>query len=253
MTGLLDTHVHLDAFDSPPDVVAQAGKCGVREFVVPGVAPQGWAAILAVAETLPGVWAAPGIHPLAADQWTPEVEQRLRAAARHSRVVAIGEVGLDSRVEIPRHIQEETLRRMIRLAREFNLPLLLHVRQAMGRLLSILHEEEARQTGGIFHAFSGSLETAYQVIELGFALGIGGVVTFPEARRLPEVVRQVPAEFLVLESDAPDLAPHPHRGKRNIPALLPLIARAVAGLRNWSLEETAEITTRNAKKILNLA
>jgi TatD DNase family protein len=105
----------------------------------------------------------------------------------------------------------------------------------------------------MFHAFSGSLETALDGIRLGFAIGIGGTVTYPNARRLPEVVKMVPAEWLVIETDAPDLAPHPHRGETNRPAWLPLVARRVAELRGWSEAEMARITTENARRILKIA
>jgi len=252
MTGLVDTHVHLDYFSSPAEAALQAGKNGVKHLIIPGVSSESWPAILTAAETIPGVWAAPGVHPQTAGPWTPQLEKQLRDAARHPKVVAIGEVGLDTQVTASADDQENNLRQMIGLACEFHLPLLLHVRRATGRTLTILREEGAQQVGGIFHAFSGSLQTAHQLIDLGFALGVGGIVTFPEARRLPEVVKQVPADCLVLETDAPDMTPHPHRGTRNHPALLPLIARQVARLRNWSFEETAEITTRNAMRILTL-
>jgi len=144
------------------------------------------------------------------------------------------------------------LRQMIGLARETGKPLLLHSRRATGRLLNLLRRERADEVGGIAHAFSGSLETARQLIELGFALGIGGVVTFPDARRLAEVVCHVPAEWLVLETDAPDLPPHPHRGAENRPEWLTLIAARVALLRGWTADETARITTANARRILRL-
>jgi TatD DNase family protein len=132
-------------------------------------------------------------------------------------------------------VQEQAFRAQLRLAIAAGRPVLIHCRQAAGRLLQILREEGAERVGGIFHAFSGSLETARQGIRLGFAIGVGGTLTYPNARRLPEVVREVPAEWLVLETDAPDLAPHPHRGEVNRPAWLPLIARQVAELRRWSV------------------
>lgn len=252
MNQLIDTHVHLDRLDRPLEAAAEARLCQVASFVIPGIRPEGWPDLLRLAEQIPGAWAAPGIHPLAARTWTPDLERQLLEAAQHPKAVAIGEVGLDRQAEPSQALQEETFRHMIRLARELDLPLLLHVRRAVGRLLAILQEEQAAQVGGIFHAFSGSLEVAQQAIDLGFALGVGGVVTFPTARRLPEVVRQVPAEWLVLETDAPDQTPHPCRGEPNRPALLPLIAREVARLRNWSLEETARISSDNATRVLRL-
>lgn len=250
MHPLIDTHVHLDRLEQPLQAVTEARDQQVEGFIVPGVHAADWPGLLSLAETIPGVWAAPGLHPLAAGAWHPSLEARLRAALQHPKVVAIGEVGLDSRVDSPDHQQEAVFRSMIRLARDFDLPLLLHVRGAVGRLLEILREEKAEQVGGIFHAFSAGLEVARQANELGFALGIGGIVTYPGARRLPEAVRQMPAEWLVLESDAPDMTPHPFRGEANRPALLPLIAGEVARLRGWSLAETAKITTANAERIL---
>jgi TatD DNase family protein len=119
-------------------------------------------------------------------------------------------------------------------------------------LLEVLRSERAAQVGGIAHAFSGSLETARHFIDLGFALGIGGVATFPAARRLHEVVRSVPAEWLVLETDAPDLPPHPHRGEANRPEWLALVAARVAALRGWTADETARITSANARRVLQL-
>ena len=253
MHPLIDTHVHLDRLEKPLHAVTEARQQRVEDFIIPGIYPEGWPMLLSLAESIPGVWAAPGIHPMAAKVWHPALEARLRAALQHPKVVAIGEVGLDSQADSPAHQQEATFRSMIRLARDVDLPLLLHVRGAVGRLLEILREEQAQQVGGIFHAFSASLEVARQANDLGFALGIGGIVTYPGARRLPEAVRQMPAEWLVLESDAPDMAPHPFRGEANRPALLPLIAGEVARLRGWSLDETAKITTSNAGRVLRFA
>ena len=151
-----------------------------------------------------------------------------------------------------RMVQEEVFRQMIRLACDTGKPLLLHNRETTGRLLEILREEQADRVGGILHAFSGSLETASALIRLGFALGIGGIITYPEARRLPGIIDQLPAEWLVLETDAPDMPPHPRREQANRPENLLLVAEKLAALRGWSLSETAEITTNNARRVLHL-
>ena len=252
MTALIDTHVHLDFFEDPAAIAAEAAESDVRELIVPGVAAGDWQQLLAVADSIPGVWAAPGLHPRQATPWTADMDTAFRKALDHPRVVAIGEVGLDKQAAAGLAVQEDLLRRMIGMARDHELPLLLHVRRATGRVLRLLQQEKADQVGGIWHAFSGSIETAQRLFDLNFAIGVGGIVTFPEAKRLPEVVGQAPAERLVLETDAPDMAPHPHRKKQNQPAYLPLIARKVAQLRNWSLEETAEVTSGNARKIFRL-
>jgi TatD DNase family protein len=254
---LFDTHVHLDASSLAEELeeeVRRARRAGVGHFVVPGVDRAGWQRVLGVAQTVDGAWAAPGLHPLAAEEWCPECERELQRLLIEPKVVAIGEIGLDTLLPSPSlNVQEQAFRAQLRLAIEAGRPVLIHCRQATGRLLDILREEGAEQVGGVFHAYSGSLETALQGIRLGFAIGVGGTVTYPNARRLPEIVQKVPKEWLVLETDAPDLAPHPHRSEVNRPAWLSLVARRVDELRGWSEAETARITTENAKRILKIA
>lgn len=249
---LVDTHIHLDFLPLEPATLAAARARGVGNWVVPGVAPEHWPRLMATVNAFPGAWAAPGVHPQAADQWRPELAAGLRQLAAGPRTVAIGEVGLDGQVGPELTVQEDVFRQMIGLAREVKRPLLLHMRRATGRVLELLRTEQAHEVGGIAHAFSGSLDTARQLIDLGFALGIGGVVTFPAARRLQAVVRSVPADWLVLETDAPDLPPHPHRGEENRPEWLTLIAERVAQLRGWELAETSRITGSNARRVLRL-
>lgn len=247
---LIDTHLHLDFLAEPTQALAAARAAGVGAWLVPGVAPDRWSQLLAVVAATAGAWAAPGIHPQCAGEWRPELAVTLRDLAGRPQVVAIGEVGLDSHSAAEPACQEEVFRQMIRVARETGRPLLLHMRGATARTLKILREERAVEVGGIAHAFSGSLETARQLIALGFAIGVGGVVTFPEARRLVETVRRLPEEWLVLETDAPDLSPHPHRGRDNRPEWLTLIAARVGELRGWTAAETARITSANACRVL---
>lgn len=252
MTSYIDTHIHLDLLHRPGPQLAEARDCGVGAWVVPGTSCERWAALMATVERHTGVYAAPGIHPQESARYQKSQLKELRRLLEHPKVVAIGEVGLDRQVESPWQTQEEVFIQMIRLAREMDKPLLIHARRRTDRILELLQKEEAGRVGGIFHAFSGSLEIAGKVIDMGFVLGIGGVVTFPTARKLPQVVREVPAEALVLETDAPDMTPEPYRGQLNRPAYLGLVAERVAALRGWSLAETAHITTRNARRILAL-
>lgn len=249
---LVDTHIHLDYLADLPRALDAARSQGIGAWVVPGVAPADWPRLMAAAAAVPGVWAAPGVHPQAAADWRPEQAEELLRLAADERTVAIGEVGLDGQTGPDRTTQEQVFRRMIGIARETKRPLLLHLRRATGRMLELLRSERAVEVGGIAHAYSGSQETARQLIAMGFALGIGGVVTYPEAHRLTEVVKAVPAEWLVLETDAPDLPPHPHRGADNRPEWLALVAARVAQLRGWTTEETARITTNNARRVLRL-
>jgi TatD DNase family protein len=254
--ALFDTHVHLDLLPGGCDLAAEvalAERQGVRRFLIPGVSSEGWSHLAAIAARVTGGLMAPGLHPQAAQLWNDATAERLRALLAEENAVAIGEIGLDGQLDFPPPaVQEEAFRGQLRLARDTGLPVVLHCRKATGRLLEILREEGAGERGGIWHGFSGSLETAWAAIELGFALAFGGPLTWPGARRAPEVLKELPAEWIVLESDAPDLPPHPHRGEPNRPAYLGLVAERVAALRGWSLEETARITTTNACRVLGL-
>jgi len=249
-----DTHAHLDLLPPRDDLLAEvafARRVGVEEFLVPGIAPAGWPELLETVRRVPGALAAPGVHPLAAREWRPEIAERL--SGMRARMVALGEIGLDGTLAAPSpDEQERAFRAQLRLALELKLPVLIHCRKAMGRVLEILRAEGAGRVGGIIHAFSGSRESAAEAIRLNFAIGIGGAITYPEARRGPEVARSVPREWLVLESDAPDLAPAPHRGEVNRPAYLPLIAARLAAIRGWSVAETSRVTTANARRVLRL-
>lgn len=255
-TGLFDTHVHLDCAPLSSNLeqeVSHARREGVKNFLVPGVRRPGWPALLALVEALPEAFAAPGVHPLAAAQWDDGAAAELAACLRHPRVAAVGEIGLDGLLAAPDLlIQERAFRDQLRLAIDAELPVLIHCRKSIGRLLQVLREEHAQQIGGILHSFSGSPASALAAVELGFAIGFGGPLTYPNARRAPEVLRALPAESVVLETDAPDLAPHPHRDGVNRPAYLALIAAKVAEIRGWSREETARITSANARRVLRL-
>lgn len=252
MTSYVDTHIHLDLLTTPGTLLEEARCAGVGAWVVPGISCERWPQLMAIPEKHAGVYAAPGIHPQAAAGYQKSNLEELRQLLDHPKAVALGEVGLDRQVDTPWQIQEEVFIQMIQLAHEMDKPLLIHARQSTDRILELLLQHGADRLGGIFHAFSGSVETARKIIDTGFVLGIGGVVTFPTARRLPEVVCKVSAEALVLETDAPDMTPYPHRGQPNRPAHLSLIAERVAALRGWSLEDTARITTANTLRILKL-
>lgn len=252
MASYIDTHVHLDFLDEPRRRLEEALSIGIGAWIVPGTSCERWPALLATADLHPQVYVAPGIHPQFASSCNAGQFGELRRLLQHPRAVAIGEVGLDRQVACPWPDQEELFIRLIRLARETSKPLLLHVRRSSGRALELLRREGADQVGGVFHAFSGSLETARDYMALNFVIGVGGVVTLATARRLPQVVRAVPASALVLETDAPDLSPEPYRGQPNRPAYLALVAERVAALRGWSLADTACITTANARRVLQL-
>lgn len=254
MIELFDTHIHLDRLPTADlaSELERARQQRVTSFLIPGITPSHWDNLTALAMEHAGVFLAPGVHPLAAASWSPQVEERLLQLLAHPTVVAIGEIGLDSKLPVPMRLQEQVFRAQLRLAVAAERPLLLHCRGLLARSLEIFQEERGERVGGILHAFSGSIEMAKVALRLNLALGFGGGITWPEARRAPEVLRSLPATAFVLESDAPDQSPEPHRYERNRPQWLALIARRCAELRQCSLEEVAAQTTTNARRIFNL-
>jgi TatD DNase family protein len=251
--GLIDSHCHLDLEplrSALPDVMSEASDAGVQGFVIPGVHPDGWPGMSALASEIPQVMAAYGIHPMHAGCVNDQVLDRLSAFAPQG--IAIGETGLDPAYSAPMELQERVFREQLRMAVKGGLPVLVHCRSAFQRVITILREERADQVGGIMHAFSGSVEMAREFIRLGFAISISGTVTWNNAVKPLRIARELPLEHLVLETDAPDMTPQRYRGSFNRPAWILETARRVAELRGISLEEIARITSANARWILRL-
>lgn len=244
-----DSHLHLDdaAFDPDRDaVIARARAAGVMEMVTAGTDLASSARALALAVPDEGVYAAVAIHPHEVHTVTrPDLDALGRLAA-DARVVAVGETGLDRVRGAPLEAQVDAFRMHVRLARARALPLVIHCREAYPLLLEILEEEEAGTV--IMHAFSGSAETASTCARRGYFISVAGPVTFRNAGAAAEVARTVPLDRLLLETDAPVLSPEPHRGRRNEPAYLPLIARRVAALRGMAETEIAAACTGNARR-----
>jgi TatD DNase family protein len=249
---LIDTHCHLDdpiLFDRLPEVIANAHHAGIDRFVVPGVTPEGWGRIASLADSVKDVFPAFGIHPMHACRCNEDTLSVLEGFSRMG--VAIGEIGLDYLLsEIPREQQKLAFRGQLSLAVRLGLPVLIHCRRAFRDLLQIMREEKVASVGGIMHAYSGSIETARECIELGMAIAVSGPVTYMNAVRPVELVRWLPLEQMVLETDAPDMTPEPFRGMPNQPAYLLDTAKKIAEIKGVSLEETAEITTSNAVRLL---
>ncbi len=248
----IDTHCHLDAaeFEADRDAAAETARsAGVVTIVVPAVEAANFAAVRDCCRRYPGCRPAYGIHPMFTPQARDEDLQILRDWLEREQPVAVGEIGLDGFVagldpERQRHFFVEQLK----LAREFDLPVLLHVRRAVDLVLRELRRYRVR--GGIAHAFNGSRQQADAFIELGFKLGFGGAMTWTRATRLRELAAGLPLKAIVLETDAPDIPPSFIGGARNAPAYLPRIAETLAELRGETLAEIAEITTKNAENIL---
>jgi len=252
---LFDSHAHIDdeKFDADRhEVIARTFESGVKYFVNVGACMTSSARSVALAEQYENIYAAVGIHPHDAHNALEADYEQLAAWGKLDKVVAIGEIGLDYYYDLsPRDVQRAVFIRQIDIARQMNMPVIIHDRDAHGDILDII-KKEAKGVQGILHCFSGSLEMAQEVIKLGFYISIAGPVTFKNAAKLPEIVKSVPLERLLIETDCPYLTPHPHRGKRNEPAYVRLVAEQVASLRGMDLAALAEATCNNAKKIFKI-
>lgn len=251
---LIDTHCHIDVEEFAADrdgVIARARAAGVVAQVVPGVTQAGWAHLLQVCRRHPGLYPALGMHPVYLDEHRPEHLAELKALVAQERPVAIGEIGLDYFVPGLDHAaQQALLEAQLKIARDADLPVILHVRKAIDPILATLRR--IRVKGGIAHAFNGSRQQAEQFIALGFKLGFGGVATFERAQRIRRLLRELPPEAIVLETDAPDLAPAWYKGERNSPEYLPGILEIIADLRGEPPAQVAAQTTANAFAVLGL-
>lgn len=252
----IDTHVHLNAEqynEDLQDVIDRALEAGVNQMVVIGFDQKTIKRAIELAEEYEFIYAVVGWHPVDAIDCTDEDLQWIEELASHPKVVAIGETGLDYHWDkSPKEIQQQVFRKQIQLAQRVNLPLVIHNRDATEDVVRILQEEQAEKTGGVMHCFGGSVETAKTCIEMNFMISLGGPVTFKNAKKPKEVATEIPLEWLMIETDAPYLAPHPHRGKRNEPSLVPLVAEEIARLKGVSIEEVAQATTENAKRFYKI-
>ena len=261
---LVDTHVHLylDAYDADRDaVVARARDAGVRQLVLPAVDVGSIAAALALCDRYAGVFAMAGLHPTYLADAAPDALAEVEAALSDERVVAVGETGLDyywSREHV--ETQKASLLAHARLAIRHGLPLVLHNRDRKGsdetsrdlvRILRQSVEAEGPGLTGVFHCFGGPRWLADEALDLGFCVGLGGTLTFKNAG-VAEAVADVPLDRIVLETDGPYLAPAPHRGARNEPAYVSLVADRLAEVRGVPVEEVARVTTETARRLFGL-
>ena len=254
---LIDTHVHLNDNQYEEDldeVIQRALDAGVGKMVVVGFDRPTIERALELADRYPFIYLVIGWHPVDAIDCTEEDLQWIeQLAAEHPKVVGIGETGLDYHWDkSPKDVQKELFKKQIAMAKRLGLPVIIHNRDATADVVQILREEGAAETGGIMHCFSGSVETARECINMNFLISLGGPVTFKNARMPLDVALDIAIEHLLVETDAPYLAPHPNRGKRNEPSYVPLVAEEIARLKEIPVEEVARATTENAKRIYRL-
>ncbi|KMN18083.1 TatD family hydrolase [Pseudomonas weihenstephanensis] len=257
---LIDTHTHLDFPDFDADrtrLLARSRALGVERMVVLGVDQRHWQRVWDLVQTDPHLYAAFGLHPVYLNEHRPEHLTELRAWLTrldgHAQLCAVGEIGLDYFLpQLDRDAQQRLFEGQLQLAADFNLPALLHVRRSHAQVIATLKRFKLKR-GGIIHAFAGSREEAREYIKLGFKLGVGGAATWPQALRLRKVLTDLPLDALVLETDAPDMAPAMFPHQRNSPQHLPNICQALAEVLNISPEQLADTTTANACALFNWA
>ncbi|ECI0812433.1 YchF/TatD family DNA exonuclease [Salmonella enterica subsp. enterica serovar Dublin] len=253
---LFDTHAHLNAEQYNEDleqVIERAKSEKVEKIVVVGFDRPTITRAMELIEAYDFMYAAIGWHPVDAIDMTDEDIAWIKELSQHEKVVAIGEMGLDYYWDkSPKDVQKEVFRRQIALAKEVNLPIIIHNRDATEDVVTILKEEGAAEVGGIMHCFTGSLEIAKACMEMNFYISFGGPVTFKNAKKPKEVVKDIPSDRLLIETDCPYLTPAPFRGKRNEPSYVKYIAEQIAELREISFEELAALTTENAKKVFRI-
>jgi len=254
MADLIDSHSHLDVGEFDADrsgVLARARAAGVTRQIIPAIDAAHFVRVRDLCANEAGLYPAYGLHPMYLAEHQPEHLDELKQWIEREKPVAVGECGLDFFVAgLDAERQRHYLQRQLELAREFDLPLILHARRALDEVTSAIRR--IGKLRGVVHSFSGSVEQAQQLWKLGFCIGIGGPVTYPRARRLREIVATMPLEFLLLETDSPDQPLHGHQGARNEPALLTEVCACVASLRRVDEGAIAGATTRNALRLFNL-
>ena len=255
---LIDSHAHIQGSEFAADlhdVIERANGAGVEKIVVVGGAGElsSNEAAIAVARSFSGLFATVGMHPHDAKGVSEEDFRRLKDLTADPKVVAVGETGLDFYYNhSPRQIQIELFCRFIHMARETGLPLVVHNREAQREVVELLRREGKGDLRGVVHCFTGNYEAAREILDMGFYLSFTGIITFKNADSLRDVVRKLPLNRVLVETDSPYLAPVPHRGKRNEPAHVRFVAQTIAAVRGISLEEVAEATSNNARSLFEI-
>jgi TatD DNase family protein len=257
---LIDSHTHLDdaRYDADRDaVIARAREAGVEIFITIGCDLATSRSAVALADRYPFVYATVGVHPHEVKHIGDDWYDELRRLAQHSKVVAYGEIGLDYHYNYsPPNLQRERFREQVGIAKDLSLPLSIHSREAQEDTIAILREEKAGTVGGVFHCFTGDAWLAKDALDLGFYLSFSGVLTFQNATMLRDIAKTVPMDRLLVETDCPYLTPAPHRGKRNEPSFVTLVAEKLAEVRAESealdAEKVGRITSDNTRRLFKI-
>ncbi len=251
---LIDTHCHLDIDEFDVDRSGILERClaaGINQIVVPAIRAASWGKLLELCNQQDALYPALGLHPVYIDSHRKVDLTALEDTLAWAKPIAIGEIGLDFYlVELDRQRQLEIFEAQLHIARDAGLPVILHVRKSHDQVLASL--KRIQVTGGIAHAFNGSMQQARQYLDLGFKLGFGGTLTYDHSRKIRQLAHDLPAEAIVLETDSPDMVVAQHRGERNSPEYLTFVLSALAQVRNEDSHNLAEQTTYNARQVLGI-
>lgn len=254
---IFETHAHYDddRFDGDRDtLLASMPERGIKRIINVGASIASTKTTLALAEKYDFVYAAVGVHPSDVEDLNEETYQWLREQAAWEKTVAIGEIGLDYYWEKEPEVQERQrywMKRQLELARETGLPVIIHSRDAAADTMEAMRQAHAEEIPGVIHCYSYSKELAQEFVKMGYYIGVGGVVTFKNAKKLKETVEALPLERILLETDCPYMAPEPHRGERNDSSYIPLVAAKIAELKGVTPKEVERITEENARKLFS--
>lgn len=253
---IIDSHAHLDdsAFqEDREELILKLREHKISHIMNISAGLESARTSLALAKKYDFIYTSMGIHPCETKELTEENFKEIIGYLSEEKVKAVGEIGLDYYWNEPeKKIQEYWFRKQLRLAHEYQLPVIIHSRDAASDTYNIMKEEQSADLKGVIHCYSYTKETARDYLNWGYYFGIGGVITFQNAKKLKEAVEYIPLEHIVLETDSPYLSPAPYRGKRNSPLNLPLIAQAIADLKGISTEEVIQVTTNNTKHLYNI-
>jgi TatD DNase family protein len=252
----IDTHAHIYTQEFLSDihsVMISAQQAGVEKIVLPSIDMQHFHLMEQLVTEYPGrVFPLMGIHPCSIRENFEKEMELVKHELKQNKYVGIGETGIDLYWDVTYLSQQKTAFEIqLNFAVEFDLPIVIHQRNSFKEIFEVLDKPEFRDVKGVFHCYAGDLDTAYRCIDMGFYLGIGGVVTYKNSL-MPEVVKHIPLENLLLETDSPYLPPAPYRGKRNEPAYIPVIAQKIADIRDCDVEEVAAVTTFNTNKLFGI-
>jgi len=255
---LIDSHAHIQGkeyADEREAIIARACQAGVEKIIAVGGAGDmtSNAEAVALAESFPNIYATVGMHPHDAKDVGAKHLAKLKELAAHPKVVAVGETGLDYYYShSPHDVQRRVFGQFIQMARETDLPIVVHERDAAQEAAELLRSEGSGKLRGVIHCFTGNYEAACAYLDLGFYLSFTGIITFKNAEPLREVVQKVPLERMLVETDSPFLTPAPHRGKRNEPAYVRFVAGTIAEIKGITLEKVAQVTTKNVQNLFKI-